>query len=37
LVVWRCWLQGFAAPVCGTSDSRKHPYGDIKLRVIIVG
>jgi len=31
LAVWKCWLQGFTAPVCITSDSRKKPYGDIKL------
>ena len=37
LAVWKYWLQGFVAPVCGTRDSQKHPYGDIKLRVITVG
>ena len=25
LAVWRCWLQGFEALVCGTTHSRKHP------------
>ena len=37
LAVWKYWLQDFVAPECGTSDSQKHPYGDIKLRVITVG